>query len=127
MKRVGITVDGLHLHESLTTELRALNAEVFVVNAERDGGAVRRDASREPSFRELLAALDVSGTPPRACAALALHARRGGEVFVTGDLPAFGADGSRRRRALEELVGTPILSAGQFRQWAGSGIERRAA
>ena len=127
MKRVGITVDGLHLNESLATELRALNAEVFVVTAERDGRAVLRDASREPSFRELLAALDVSGAPPRACAALALHARRGAEVFVTGDLAAFGADGSRRRRALEELIGTPILSAGQFQQWAGSGTERRAA
>jgi hypothetical protein len=125
MKRVGITVDGTDLSEALAPALCALNAEVFV--ATHDGGRPQPD----PLLAQLLAALGDPGATSaahvRAARVLRAHWLRGGELFVTRDVSAFGPDGSRRRKALEELVGTPILSAQQFREWAGAGTRAYAA
>ena len=132
MKRVGITVDGPDLHEALALELRELNAEVFVVpTLAGDARLDRHESYGDFAFEQLLHALREGAvlaerSALRAALALDAHCRRGAGILVSDDLAAFGRDGSARRKVLEELIGTPILSAEQFRHWAGVS-DRRAA
>ena len=126
MKRVGITVDGPDLHDTVVPHLRALNAEA-VVASENDGSAT--PPAQDRLFQRVVGVLrDLPAAPrERAAAVFLAHCRGGGELLVTDDLKAFGEDRSARRAALEALCGTPILSRRQFIVWVVGETEPRAA